>query len=56
MKARSSYVGIMVKDLGQSIDFYTRLLGMRVIGRFKLKETRGKGVNLVSNDSVSLSN
>jgi lactoylglutathione lyase len=50
MKARFAYVGIRVKDLRRSIDFYTKLLGMRVTGRFRIKETKGEVVNLVSRD------
>jgi lactoylglutathione lyase len=48
MKARFAYVGIRVKDLRRSIDFYTKLLGMRVTGRSRIKETEGEVVNLVS--------
>jgi lactoylglutathione lyase len=50
MKARFAYVGIRVKDLRRSIEFYTKLLGMRVTGRFRIKETKGEVVNLVSKD------
>jgi len=32
VKATLRYVGIRVKDLDRSIDFYTRLLGMTVKG------------------------
>lgn len=48
MKARFEYVGIRVRDLQKSIDFYTGLLGMRVVGRHKIKKTGGEIVNLVS--------
>ena len=50
MKARFSYVGIRVKDLDQSVDFYTRLLGMTVKRRAKIKETKGEIAELVSED------
>jgi len=50
MKARFTYVGIRVKNLDRSIQFYTKLLGMRLRGRFKIKETKGKIANLVSKD------
>jgi len=36
------YTGIRVRDMDRSIDFYTRLLGMRVTFRFKIKETGGR--------------
>jgi len=48
MKARFRYVGIRVKDLDRSIQFYTKLLGMRLRDRFKIKETKGEIANLVS--------
>ena len=50
MKARFKYVGIRVKDLDRSVDFYTRLLGMKVKQRLKIKETKGEVVDLVSED------
>ncbi len=33
MKLRFRYTGIRVRDLDRSLDFYTRVLGMKVIGR-----------------------
>ncbi len=48
MKARFEYVGIRVKDLPQSIAFYTRLLGMKVVSRARMDETKGEVVNLQS--------
>ncbi len=48
VKARFEYVGIRVKDLPKSIEFYTRLLGMKVVNRFRMDETRGEIVNLQS--------
>jgi len=50
VKARFTYVGIRVKDLDRSIDFYEKLLGMRVTDRFKIKQTKGEIANLVSED------
>ncbi len=32
MKARFRYTGIRVRDLDRSLDFYTRVMGMKVIG------------------------
>jgi lactoylglutathione lyase len=48
MKARFSYVGVRVKDLQRSIDFYTRLLGMSIVHRYTIEQTRGEVVNLQS--------
>ncbi len=50
MRATFRYVGIRVRDLDRSIDFYTRLLGMTVKGRLKIKKTKGEIVDLVSKD------
>ncbi len=36
------YTGIRVKDLEESLRFYTELLGMRVIGREKIEATGGE--------------
>jgi lactoylglutathione lyase len=48
VKAKFTYVGIRVKDLEKSIDFYTRILGMNVKGRSKIEQTRGETVGLES--------
>jgi len=48
VKARFEYVGIRVKDLPESIAFYTRLLGMKVVNRVRIDTTRGEIVNLQS--------
>jgi lactoylglutathione lyase len=48
MKSKFTYVGIRVKDLQKSIDFYTKLLGMKVTGRNKIESTQGELVNLES--------
>lgn len=50
MKAKFSYAGVRVKDLGKSIDFYTKLLGMKITGRGKIAETRGETVGLESEE------
>lgn len=36
------YTGVRVRDIDRSIDFYTRLLGMRVTFRMNIRETGGK--------------
>ncbi len=43
-------MGIRVKNLKKSIDFYTTVLGMKVTGRGKIPETRGETVGLESED------
>ena len=48
MKARFTYVGIRVTNLQKSIDFYTKLLGMKVVGRGKVEQTKGETVGLES--------
>ncbi len=50
MKARFTYVGIRVTNLQKSIDFYTKLLGMKVVGRGKTEKTKGETVGLVSKE------
>lgn len=51
MNARFVYVGIRVKNLQESIDFYTKLLGMTVSGRGRYSTPRGEVVHLRSEDS-----
>jgi lactoylglutathione lyase len=48
MKATWVYVGIRVKDLQQSIEFYTTLLGMKVTTRSTIEQTKGEVVYLES--------
>jgi lactoylglutathione lyase len=48
MKSKFTYVGIRVIDLQRSIDFYTGILGMKVIGRSKIEETKGETAGLQS--------
>jgi len=46
MKAKFTYVGIRVTNLQKSIDFYTKLLGMKVVDRGNIEQTKGKTVSL----------
>jgi len=46
MKSKFMYVGIRVTDLKRSIDFYTKILGMKVSGRNKIEQTKGETVGL----------
>jgi lactoylglutathione lyase len=50
MKTKFTYVGIRVIDLQKSIDFYTKLLGMKVVGRGKTEKIKGETVALVSQE------
>ena len=50
LKSKFAYVGIRVKDLQKSIDFYTKLLGMKVKGRSKMEQTKGETVELESEE------
>ena len=50
LKSKFTYVGIRVKDLQKSIDFYTKLLGMKVKGRSKMEQTKGETVGLESEE------
>ena len=50
MRAKFTYVGIRVRDLDKSIEFYTNVLGMKVAGRGKIEKTRGETVGLQSQE------
>ncbi len=50
MKSKLIYTGIRVKDLDDSIAFYTKLLGMKEIGRSKVEVAGGEVVILASED------
>jgi lactoylglutathione lyase len=50
VKTKFTYVGIRVTNLQKSIDFYTKLLGMKVTGRGKIEETKGETVGLQSEE------
>lgn len=50
MKAKFTYVGIRVVDVQKSIDFYTKLLGMKVINRGRIEQTKGETVVLQSDE------
>ncbi|MDG6926787.1 MAG: VOC family protein, partial [Nitrososphaerota archaeon] len=45
LKAKFVYTGIRVKDLKESLDFYTKVLGMRVASRSKIPVAKGEVVN-----------
>jgi lactoylglutathione lyase len=50
MKTEFVAAGIRVRDLQKSIDFYTKLLDMKIMGRGKLEETKGEWVELSSEE------
>ena len=50
LKGKFTYVGIRVKDMDKSIDFYTKLLGMKLMGRQKIAQTKGETAGLVSEE------
>lgn len=50
MKTKFTYTGIRVKDLKQSIDFYTRVLEMKEMGRSKIEQNKGETVSLSTHE------
>src|SRR5208282_513001 len=50
MQAKFTYVGIRVRDIDKSIEFYTKVLGMKVTGRGKIEKTKGETVGLQSTE------
>ena len=48
------YTGIRVKNMEQSIAFYTEILGMKVVEREKTPATEGEVATLRSSDSEQL--
>jgi len=55
MLPRMIYTGIRVKDMGQSIAFYTEILGMKLVEeREKTPPTEGEVATLKSPDSEQL--
>ncbi|MGP8069668.1 MAG: VOC family protein [Candidatus Bathyarchaeia archaeon] len=50
MKTKFTYTGIRVKDLEKSVDFYTKVLGMKENGRSKIEQTGGETVTLTTDE------
>lgn len=48
MNSKFTYVGIRVTDLEKSIEFYTKILGMKLAGRGKIALTKGENAALES--------
>ncbi|MEM0287163.1 MAG: VOC family protein [Nitrososphaerota archaeon] len=42
MKTKFQYTGIRVKNLDESIKFYTELLGMKLLSRKRVEENKGE--------------
>jgi catechol 2,3-dioxygenase-like lactoylglutathione lyase family enzyme len=50
MKTKFIYTGIRVKDLKQSVDFYTQVLGMKEKGRSNIEPAKGMVVSLITHE------
>jgi lactoylglutathione lyase len=50
LETKFTYVGIRVKNMKKSIDFYTKFLGMKDTGHSRLEATKGEVAYLVSGD------
>ncbi len=50
MKTKFTYTGIRVKNLEESVRFYTQVLGMKERGRGKVEASKGQTVDLVTED------
>jgi lactoylglutathione lyase len=50
VEAKFAYVGIRVKDVEESVMFYTKFLGMKETGRNRIEATKGDVVGLESSD------
>lgn len=48
MKSKMIYTGIRVKDLAASVEFYTKVLGMKENGRSRIEAAEGEVVSLAS--------
>ena len=46
--SKFTYVGIRVTEIQRSIEFYTKILGMQIIGRSKMPQTKGETVAMQS--------
>ena len=50
METDFTYVGIRVKDMQKSIEFYTKVLGMKVSGKSRIEVAKGEVTSLRSKD------
>lgn len=44
-------VGVRVRDLNQSLDFFVGFLGLKVVNRHRVEATKGEVVNLGNDDN-----
>jgi lactoylglutathione lyase len=50
MKTKFTYTGIRVKDLKESVQFYTQVLGMKETGRSRIEQSKGEVVSLITHE------
>lgn len=50
METKFAYIGIRVKDVEESLKFYTKFLGLKETGRNRIDATKGDVVGLASSD------
>ena len=50
MKTKFTYTGIRVKDLKESLQFYTQVLGMKETGRSRIEQNKGEAVSLTTHE------
>jgi len=50
MKTKFAYTGIRVKDLQQSVEFYTRVLEMKETGRSRIERNSAQVVSLTTHE------
>jgi lactoylglutathione lyase len=50
METKFTYVGIRIKDIDASVNFYTKLIGLKETGRNRIEQTKGDVIGLESSD------
>jgi catechol 2,3-dioxygenase-like lactoylglutathione lyase family enzyme len=50
MRFKFGYTGIRVRDLDKAIQFFTSVLGMKLLGRIKVASNKGEFANLLTPD------
>jgi len=50
MRFDFGYTGVRVRDLNRAIDFFTKVLGMKLRTRIRMRKNKGEFANLVSED------
>lgn len=54
MKFKMVYTGIRVRDMDESVHFYTKVLGMKLVGRARVRASKGEWAQLKSDGSQQL--